>query len=183
MFCAFAAAAAVACSSGGGKSNGDAGPGGGVCPTPVSSNACEDGCNPCTRLSDAQVAAVVGQSVTGQWNGDVCAWDFYDAQDNPSLEVELHVNTDYGTFELLCHPPGNAADSGIVITPVPGVGDDACYISTPSVALGAFEIEFLKGCDAYAVSITGPAGQAPPFSQATAQAYEKALALDAVPNL
>jgi hypothetical protein len=169
----------AACSGGSGG-GGAAGSNGLAC-TP-SPKACPDGCNPCTRLSDAQVAAVVGQSVAGQWNSDVCEWDFSDAQGNPSFAVALHINTDKGTFELECHP-GGASDAGITITPVAGVGDDACYISTPAGALGSFDLTFLKGCDAYSISIVGPAGKAPPFTDAMVRDYEKALALDAVANL
>ncbi len=169
----------VACSSGGGKS--DAGTGGGACPTAYSANSCVDGCNPCTRLSDAQVAAAIGlPPVTGQWDGDACLWDFYEGG-NLSIEVSFQVNTDYGTFELECQAP-STPDGGISITPVDGVGDQACFLGT-SGTLGAFDINFLKGCFAYAISIVGPLGQPPPFPTATLQADEKALALDAVQNL
>jgi hypothetical protein len=165
---------------GGGGGSGDAAPGSESC-TP-SPNACADGCNPCTRLSDAQVAMVVGQSVKGQWNGDVCEWDFADAQGDLSFAVALHVNTDYRTFEDECHP-GGAPVAGITVTPVTGVGDDACTITTTIGSLGSFDLSFLKGCDAYAVSIVGPVGKSPPFSDAMVQAFEKTLALDAEANL
>jgi hypothetical protein len=172
----------VACSSSGGSANGDAAANrSGSCGTAVSTNACIYGCNPCTRLSDAQVAAAVGQSaVPGQWNGDACVWDFYDAQNNLLFEVSLDVNTDFRTFEDLCYPGSTA---GITITPVSGVGDDACYMGTGVAALGSFDLEFLKGCWGYSVTIAGLPGHASPFSDAAAQAAEKALALDAVPNL
>ncbi len=148
----------------------------------MSPKDCEDGCNPCSRLSDAQVAGVVGRpAVQGQWDGDACIWDFGDGQDG-SFEVIFHINTDYATYQDECHPSG-APVNGITITPVSGVGDDACTITTPVGSLGTFETRFLKGCSAYGVSITGPAGKPPPFDDATAKAYEKALALDAVPNL
>jgi hypothetical protein len=170
--------------SGGGGGKADAGTGAGACRTAPSTNSCVDGCNPCTRLSDAQVAAVVGiNGIKGMWNGDVCEWDYVDAQGNPSFYVQLGVNIDYATFEDLCHSGGGGPDSGITITPVPGVGDDACYITTPVGALGSFALNFLKGCFGYSLNVAGPAGKSPPFSDAMAQAYEKALALDAVPNL
>ena len=50
-------------------------------------------------------------------------------------------------------------------------------------ALGSFELNFLEGCYGYSISIAGPAGKSPPFSDAMVQAYEKALALDAAQNL
>jgi len=56
-------------------------------------------------------------------------------------------------------------------------------ITIPFGALGSFDLDFFKGCFGYFVSVAGPAGKSPPFPDATAQAYEKALALDAVPNL
>jgi hypothetical protein len=174
----------VACSGGGGGTGGTGGTGasGAACGTAMSANACIDGCNPCTRLSDAQVTAVVGQAATGKWNGDVCEWDFFDAQGNVSFGVSLGVNDDYGTFEGFCHP--TVADGGLfTVTPVSGVGDDACYLTTSAGALGSFQLVFIKGCWAYDVSVVGPAGSSPPFSDATVQADEKALARDAVPNL
>ena len=181
--CAAAVLFMVACSGSGGSAHGDAANRAGSCGTAFSTNACIDGCNPCTRLSDTQVAAALGQGlVQGQWNGDVCSWDYYDAQNNLLFEVSLHVNTDFGTFEDLCHSP-NPAGIGITITPISGVGDDACYITTGVASLGSFDLEFLKGCFGYSISIGGQIGHPLPFSDATAQAYEKALALDAVPNL
>jgi hypothetical protein len=175
----------TACSndtSKGGGHDGGASTTAGACGTPVSSNACPDGCNPCTRLSDAQVAAVVGKpAVKGTWDSDACLWDFGDPLSTGSFEVGFHINTDYATFEDLCHPGGSV--TGITVTPVTGVGDDACYLATPAGSLGAFELNFLKGCWAYSMTIAGPAGQSSPFSDTTLQADEKALALDAVPNL
>jgi hypothetical protein len=180
-----AAVLLVACSSGSTGNNGsgtDAGTtAGGVCGTAVSANACIDGCNPCTRISDAQVAAVVGASAAGQWDGDACLWDFYDAQGELSFEVELGVNYNYATYEDLCHPADVAGDP-YTVTPVSGVGDDGCYLTTSIGALGS-ELDFLKGCWAYAININGPVGQSPPFSDAVVQADERALALDAVSNL
>jgi hypothetical protein len=176
---AAAASLLVACSSGNGT---DAGVGttGGQCATAVSANACIDGCNPCTRLTDTQVAAVVGQSATGTWNGDTCEWVYNDAQGNLSFEVSFGVNDDYATFEDFCHPP--AGDDPYTVTPVSGVGDDACYLTTSAGALGS-ELTFLKGCWAYDLTINGPVGTPPPFSDAMVQTDEKALALDAVPTL
>lgn len=155
--------------------------GGGSCGTAVSSNACPDGCNPCSRLSDAQVAKVVGQpAVKGQWDSDACLWDFNDDKGDPSFEVGFHINTDYATFEDICHP---GSMLGFKVTPVSGVGDEACYLETQFGSLGSFELNFLKGCWAYSISVAGPAGKAPPFSDASARDYEKALAIDAVAKL
>jgi hypothetical protein len=63
------------------------------------------------------------------------------------------------------------------------VGDDACYLTTPAGSLNSFELNFLQGCFGYSISVSGPVGKSPPFSDATAQDYEKKLALDVVPNL
>lgn len=175
----------AACSGGGGGGNGPGSDGGtilgGACATPLSSKACVDGCNPCTRLSDAQVAAVMGGSSVGQWDGDACLWEYDDAQGNLSYEVSLIVNNDYATYQDLCHPAVTAGDP-YTVTPVSGVGDDACYLTTSIGALGS-ELDFLKGCWAYQVSVNGPAGHSPPFSDAVVQADEKSLALAAAPNL
>lgn len=170
-------------SSGGNGSDNSKGQTSGACPTAISGNPCLDGCNPCSRLSDAQVAAVTGMpGVMGQWDSDACLWDYNDAEGDISFEVGFHINTDYGTFQDECHS-GSAPDQGITVTAVSGVGDDACYITTPVGALGSFDLEFLKGCFGYSISISGPVGHMPPFSDATTQDYEKKLALDVVPNL
>jgi hypothetical protein len=178
---AAAAVLLVACSSGGGGGKADAGTTGGLCPTPVSTNACEDGCNPCTRVTDAQVAMAVGlPAVQGMQNSDVCEWDFTDATGNP-FEVSFGVNIDYRTFEDECHVT-NDPDSGITVTAVSGVGDDACYVETGG-ALQAYDLTFLKGCEAYQVEVVGLPGHTPPFTNDMLQAIEKAIAIDAVPNL
>jgi hypothetical protein len=170
-----AATLLVACS--GGNDQG-AGTTGGVCmPAPLG-NACIDGCNPCTRLADQQVAAVIGQSATGQANDGACKWDYDDAQGNLSFEVSFWVGYDDEMFQNFCHLP--PAENIFAVTPVSGVGDDACYLSTPAVGSG---LNFLKGCWAYQINIEGPTGQAAPFPDAMVQADEKALALDALPNL
>ncbi len=171
------AASASGCGSGSGPGPGTSG---GACTT-FSPNACTDGCNPCSRLSDAQVAAVIGTSTVGQWDSDACLWEYDDAQGYPLFEVSFLINSNYATFEDFCHPADPVGDP-YTVTPVSGVGDDACYLTTSIGALGS-EIDFLKGCWAYSVSINGPAGQSPPFSDATVQIDEKTLALDAVPNL
>ncbi len=174
-----AAALLLACSSsGGGKPDGGTGAG---CFATADPNACPDGCNPCTHLSDAQVAAVVGQSTTGVWNSDVCEWDYFDGQGNLSFSVVFGINYDYATFEDLCHPADTTNDP-YTVTPVSGVGDDACYLYTTAGALGS-TLQFLKGCWSYDMSIVGPVGHSPPFSDATVQAYEKTLVLDTVPTL
>jgi hypothetical protein len=137
-----------------------------------SPNACVNACNPCTRLSDAQIAAVVGQSAVGQQVSDFCEWDFTDSKGDTTFTVALGVNLGHTWFENECHP-GNQPE--FTYAPVKGVGDDAC--------INPVELLFLKGCDAYDVSIRGTLGGPPPFSDAMVQSFEKALALDAVPNL
>lgn len=164
----FAATLAIACSNNG---NGNTS----CTPSP---KACPDGCNPCTKLSDALVAQTIGlPQVAGMWNGDVCEWDFMDAS-NTMFYVQLQTNTDYSTFQLQCHP--KMSDAGIVVTPVTGVGDDACNVATGG---STYVLKFLKGCDAYGIAIRGVAAKPAPFPDATVQMYSKTLAAAAAQNL
>ncbi len=165
---ALAAIVAVACSNNGTSGSCTASP-----------KACPDGCNPCSKLTDAQVAMVVGHpQVTGMWNSDACVWYFTDASNNPSFTVGFTINTDYQTFQLECHPKN--PEGGIMVTPVSGVADDACYVATGG---RSYTLDFLKGCDAYSIYIAGPGTQPPPFPDATTQMYSKSLAAFAAQNL
>jgi hypothetical protein len=95
------------------------------------------------------------------------------------LQVLVYTNINDVGFQGTCHPSGMTA--GITVTPESGVGDAACSVQAQGVAP---DLTFEKGCWAYEISIQGLAGQAPAGqSAATVLAQEKALALDALPNL
>lgn len=183
-----AAALVVGCSSSSGGGGGDGGGGGGggagaSCTGPTSPNAClgagHDNCNPCTKITNAQATAAVGGATLspGMQGASQCEWVENDMNGNPSLIVDFHVGTDPRLFA--CDPA-----NGFQFTAVSGVGDSACYIQQPLAypPHTVWQLEFIKGCAVYDTTVSpGPNG--PPLSDAQEQSEEKALALDAVPNL
>jgi hypothetical protein len=179
-------AAVIGCSSSSGSSGTAAGGGGGGtggagggCPAGASPNACFGTCNPCTRLTDAQVNAAVGVTVSpgsqypdgGGGDSHSCTWIQY----TPLVQVLLDSNVNADTFSKICGAPSGG---GLTVTPVAGVGDSACY--TQIQGLGGPILNFERGCWGYSLSISGPSAQ---FPDATMEADEKTLALDALPNL
>jgi hypothetical protein len=170
-------------SSGGGSGGGGGGGSGGSCTGgPTSPNAClgpgRDSCNPCTKVTDAQASAAVGgvPLTPGAQDADLCQW-FQGSANNPTLVVSFTVGIDPGTFNDDCNPP---AGSGFQSISVSGVGDAACYFK--EAANYGWSLMFLKGCAEYETDVNLPLGtQTIPDAQQ--QAEEKALALDAVPNL
>jgi hypothetical protein len=91
----------------------------------------------------------------------------------PNDQVQFTANihaTDTGCDET------GGADAAVVVTPVSGVGDVACYQQI--VGLGTPLLSFSKGCWAYQTAVSGDG-----VSDATAEADEKALALALLPSL
>jgi hypothetical protein len=169
-----------------GKESADGGAeAGGPCSSPsdVSPHAClqSKSCNPCTRISDAQATAAVGglSLTSGQPSGGACEWDHDGASNIPTVIVQFDAAQDYATFESECHP-SVAPPSGITVMPVSGVGDDACFVQIP--APPGWSLEFLEGCASYTVTILN-VGQPAMLTDAQIQAYDRALALDAIPSL
>ncbi len=166
------------CSSSGGG-NGVTGTGGTSGACTVSPNACHDTCNPCTKLTQAQVTAAVGIAVgPGDNSSDShqCHFEHDTTGGLPDLQVDFDSNMDAQTFADLCAPVSGDASVGIVVTPVTGIGDGACYNALPG--LSAPILIFLKGCWSYSVAVTDSTS-----TDATIESQEKAIALDALPNL
>ena len=181
-------AAVAGCSSSGSAGGGSGGAGGtsatssGSCTSAAASKGCFGSCDACTVLTQAQVTAAVGVSVdAGDNAGDdhSCDWAHNDSSGIPDTQVSVDVNINTETFEKICHPTGALADAGISVTAAPGVGDDACFVQIQG--LGSPDLTFLEGCWAYTISIL--ATTSPPPADATIEADEKTLALDALPNL
>jgi hypothetical protein len=175
---------AAACSGASGGADGGGGGSSGSC-SPISPHACSGECDSCGILTRAQVSAAVGASVAaGDNSGDPHSCDFIMSDSNglPVIQVLVGSNVNAQTFDAICHAPSDPA-SGLKIVPVTGVGDDACYEVPTSMAgdlIDPIILNFEKGCWAYSVTVTGPSKE---FSEATIEADEKKLALDAVPNL
>jgi hypothetical protein len=175
-----AVAAAASCSSGGGSSGmggsggtGAGGTGGGTCVE--SPNACHDTCDPCSKLTAAQVSMAVGVTVIqgNSYDAHACAWEMDNSSGLPSFQVQFTANI-HGT-DTGCDETGGA-DAAVVVTPVSGVGDVAC--DQQIVGLGTPLLSFSKGCWAYEMAVSGDG-----VSDATAEADEQALALAVLPNL
>lgn len=102
-----------------------------------------------------------------------CAWEMDNSFGLPTFQVQFTANIH--ATETGCDETGGA-DAGVVVTPVSGVGDAACYQQI--VGLGTPLLSFSKGCWAYEIAVSGNG-----VSDATAEADEKALALVVLPNL
>ena len=178
LFISIALVAAAGCSSSGGGNTGTGGSGGGggaggACVD--SPAACHDTCDPCTKLTAAQVSTAVGLTVLqgNSYDAHACAWEQDNSNGLPTFPVQFTANihaTDTG-----CNQVGGA-EAGVVVTPVSGVGDVACYQQI--VGLGTPLLSFSKGCWAYTIAVSGNG-----VTDGTAEADEKALALTVLPNL
>jgi Protein of unknown function (DUF3558) len=131
--------------------------------------------DPCSLLTQAEVSAALGVSVgpggpaQGETHG--CSWQ------TPSGAPSANIVIDVGTpFSHLCGAPSNPA-AGITVVQISGVGDGACYITMAGLSAGT-NLTFEKGGQAYAVSVSLPSG-----TDATVEAANKTLALDAVAKL
>lgn len=168
----------VGCSSSSGGS-GNTGTGGTSGACMASPNACHDTCNPCTKLTQTQVAMAVGVAVgpgDNSSNSHQCHFEHDTSSGLPDLQVDFGSNIDAQTFADICAPVSGDASAGIVVTPVSGVGDGACYTSLPG--LGGPILNFLRGCWSYSVAVADTTS-----TDAAIEAEEKAIALDALPNL
>ncbi len=169
------AALIAACSSSSGGS-GDGGSGGTCTASP---HACFDTCNPCSILTQSEVAAIVNVAVAAGDNSTdphMCQYIYSDSSGLPALQVLIYTNINSQTFSQVCHPPSSSFDAGIVLTPVSGVGDDACYLSGGGNVWP--DLNFEKGCWAYEIAVFGNM-----LSGATEQGYEKSIALAMLPKL
>ncbi len=143
----------------------------------ASPNACTGSCNPCTRLADAQVTSIMGVPVSpgtqytkdGGGDAHTCSWIQYNERGLPLVQVVLTANMTSAD----CNEKSGA---GITITPVAGIGDEACY--SQMQGLGPALLSFRKGCAAYSFAVS-----APKLDEATIEADEKKLALAVLPNL
>ncbi|HXJ23205.1 MAG TPA: hypothetical protein VMT03_23515 [Polyangia bacterium] len=178
-------AVAVGCSISGGTAGGTGGAGGagtggsgGACT--ASPNACHDACNPCTKIAQSQVTAAVGVSVgVGDNSNDshACHFEHDDGSGLPTLQVDFTANMDAQTFADICHNEVSAAtDAGFIITPISGVGDDACTTALPGLSQPI--LMFLKGCWSYSVAVTSYG-----ISDPTIVSQEETIALAATPSL
>ena len=131
--------------------------------------------DPCSLLTSAQVSAVIGLTVgAGDSGGDThsCDWSHPDSNGVPDEQVLLNTNQDPG----LCDE-GSSASLGITVTPVSGVGDQACMAQTSGLQAGD-NLTFYKNGLGFSIGVSGKTATA-----ANETAMDKALALDVLANL
>jgi hypothetical protein len=173
------AAVVVGCSSS--SSNGgapDGGAAGGTCDTSV--HSCTDTCDACTLVTQQEVSADFGSQVGAPvpQNGN-CEWDYGDPlKATGGFDVVFDVRMDFATFQDECHPKSNGV---IVVTPVLGVGDDACTIGAGTKARPI--LTFRKGCFAYSIGVNTAGPFDTQLTDDQILAAEKSLALKALPRL
>ncbi len=133
------------------------------CTTAVANKGCFGTCDSCTLLTQDQASAGVDVALNAGDNGGdphSCDWEHLDTSGIPDVQVIVESNINAQTFERICHPANHGSnDAGITVTPLGGVGDDACYVQTQG--LGGPDLTVLKGCWAYTISIGGPTAQFP----------------------
>jgi hypothetical protein len=150
----------AACSGGGTTSDGTTAA---SCTAAVANKGCFGACDSCTLLTQDQASAGVDTALNAGDNaGDPhsCDWEHLDTSGVPDVQVIVESNINAQTFESICHPANHGPnDAGITVTPLGGVGDDACYVRLQG--LGGPALTFLKGCWAYTISIAGSSSQFP----------------------
>ncbi len=131
--------------------------------------------DPCSLLTSAQVSAVIGLTVgAGDSGGDThsCDWSHPDSNGVPDEQVLLNTNEDPG----LCDE-GPSASLGITVTPVSGVGDQACMEQASGLQAGD-NLTFYKNGLGFSIGVSGKTA-----TVANETAMDKALALDVLANL
>jgi hypothetical protein len=125
--------------------------------------------NWCGLLTPAQISGVVGATVgAGQPIGTTgCSW----SASSPHVIVTIS-QIDAGTFDAATTPI-----AGVVKTPVSGVGDAAVYATLGRPPRTFTTLSVKKGSTAFKVKLYGIE------SEDAQMAMEKALALDALPNI
>ncbi|MFI5225295.1 MAG: DUF3558 family protein [Candidatus Limnocylindrales bacterium] len=170
----------AACSSSGSPAPSPSSAGGGASQAPAA-QATGGGASgataadPCSLLTPAQISAVVGIPVgPGDSGGDthLCDWSHPDANGVPDAQVSLSTNEDPG----LCDE-GSSTTLGITVTPVTGLGDQACMAQAAGLQIGD-NLTFYKGGLGFSISANGKAANV-----ADELAKDTALAHDVLSNL
>ena len=180
---------------GGGGGGGSGGVQGSSAPTPPQSSAGTGGGgggggsggpgvvpDPCTLLTQAEVAGVIGFAVgPGDSSQDphACSFEYHDPADALGLVSGTVTDNIRATEATKGCQAGSGA--GLTVTAVSGVGDIACYVD--GGVLGTY-IGFVSHGQGYEVSVLALGTNLhPKFPAATAEPMEKALALVVIAKL
>ena len=127
----------------------------------------------CSLLTQAQVSAALGESVSAGVpsgaNAPSCTW-----QDANGGGATLDYPTSPDQVGQIA--AGESGNSAIVLVPVSGLGDAAYYTTNGTIQA---DLAVRKGGQAFDISVS----EVPPFTQAQAEAAEKALAQDVLTRL
>jgi hypothetical protein len=135
--------------------------------------------DPCSLITQAEVATAVGVAVgpgSNASNSHECSWQF-PANGVPTVQVSIDTNINASTFAGICGVPSNPT-LGITVTQVTGIGDSACYTEAAGLAAGN-NLTFEKDGRAYSVAAT----LGPTQTSAAQLDADKKLALDALARL
>ena len=133
--------------------------------------------DPCTLLTVGEVSGVVGLAVKLAASSDshACAFTWSDpAKILDTVTATVYDNVRATQVTKDCQAPSG---NGLTITPVSGVGDVACFVAAG--ILGSHITFAAKGLG-FEVSILAFGSLQAKYPIPTAQAMEKALALDVV---
>ena len=183
------ASALVACTSAspsGTPGGGGGGQASGATTPPQSSTGSGSGgtgvvADPCTLLTQAEVAGVIGFAVgPGDSSQDrhACSFTYHDP-----ATIDLVSGTVTDNIRATQATKNCQAGSGVglTVTQVSGVGDVACWVD--GGVLGTY-INFVSHGQGYEVSVLALGSNLlPKFPSATTEAMEKALALDVIAKL
>lgn len=138
--------------------------------------------DPCSLLTQAQVAAVVGVAVGAGSSADdphACSWTFHDADAVSLVQATITTNINPSTFAKLCGAPSSST-LGISVVPVTGVGDTACY--TETTGFGDI-LNFQKNGLGFTASVEALGSLQAKYPGGTTEPEEKTLALDALQHI
>jgi hypothetical protein len=136
--------------------------------------------DPCSLLTQAQVAGVLGVAVDPGSTADdphACSFDYHDPADELGL-VSATITTNVRASQVAkdCASPSSAA-LGLTITVVSGVGDVACFVD--GGILGT-HLTYSSGGQGYEMGVLALGSLKSRFDAPTAEGMEQALALDAL---
>jgi hypothetical protein len=138
--------------------------------------------DPCTLLTQAEVAGVIGFGVgpgDSSQDSHACVFTYHDPTDVLGLVSGTVTDNIRATETTKGCQAGSVA--GITVTAVSGVGDIACYVD--GGILGTI-IKFASHGQGFEVSVLAlGTNLLPKFPAATAEPMEKALALDVIAKL
>jgi hypothetical protein len=156
--------------AGGGGGGGAASPGG------ATGSATVGALDPCSLLTQAEVAAATGEPVgagVSQNDGQQCQWEYADPNDQFSgLDASFALNADPEAWR-------EAQQGGPLIKAVSGVGDEAYFTEAGNVVI----LDFRKGSQLFQVGMNVAGSLKDKLPAPAQEGVEKQMALAALPRI